>query len=301
MTETVQEQMEKPLPEQRIDSKIVQYAVEFGLVKLGWVLKDYIIEAVKTMGYETVLCWAMQGAGKSNLTLQEGYWILGDWDKVLKALVFKPQEFVKRLKEIPKYKRVPWVGWDDIGVHYASSSWRTNIQQYEAIDETWAAIRTKCSVVSLNIPLINRLARNLKDNISFEIFSGKNQNIEIFRYVRLPSFERPEANFFKVLIEPIHKFDIYNVPTDVFKQYWDMRLELTEEALSRLGRVVTKTEAEEDLINIHEAIAESQLSAKYIIDVSSRGLLRKEKIEGLLYFNRNDWKKFMMYREKRID
>ena len=72
MEETYEEPLvinDKPLP------KIVESAIEFGHIVPGWCLQDYLVHAVQTQGYETVLIHGVQGSGKSCLMLQTGFWI----------------------------------------------------------------------------------------------------------------------------------------------------------------------------------------------------------------------------------
>ena len=262
-------------------TKIIKIVEFFGLIKRGWTLQDYLIDAVKNTGYETVEIWGVQGAGKSSRMLQMGYWIYQDWDKVLRNIVFKPNEFVKRLKEVPKGKRIPCLLWDDIGVHYTTSSFRTDIKQYEAIDAAWAAIRTKCSVIVITNPLIDRLAKNIKDNITFEVFIGRNQMELIRRIVRLPGILRMESNLFKIVIEKPSKFNLYEVPRDVFREYWDMRLELTEEALERLDQTV-ESEDMTGYMRVSEAAIKLNMSANTLQSLISRGVYRGKKIKDTL-------------------
>ena len=63
--------------------KHVEWAKHYGHIHEGWTLEDYLIEAVRNQGYETVLIHGVQGSGKSNRLLQTGFWIFKDWDKVL--------------------------------------------------------------------------------------------------------------------------------------------------------------------------------------------------------------------------
>lgn len=261
--------------------KIVQHAKFFGLIKDGWTLEDYIVDAVRSGGYETVSLWGVQGAGKSSRMLQMGYWVYKDWEAVLRSVVFKPNEFVKRLRDTPPKTRIPCLLWDDIGVHYTSSTFRTNIMQYEAIDATWAAIRTKCNVIVLTIPLIDRLAKNIKDNITFEVFTGKNQMEYAQRLVRLPGIGQIESNLFKITIEEPGIFDLYEVPSDVFKQYWEMRLRLTEEALDRLDMTVS-IEDMEKYIPVAEAAVKLEMSANTLQSYISRGVYDGRKVKGTL-------------------
>jgi hypothetical protein len=127
-------------------SEIVRAAIGFGLVKPGWTLQNYIERAAEEGQYATVAIWGEQGSGKSNRLLQEGHWVYGDWDKVLENIVFKPLELKAKLKSIPKGSRYPWIGWDDVGVHYTSNAFRTDIEGYEAIDVVWTSLRVKWSV-----------------------------------------------------------------------------------------------------------------------------------------------------------
>lgn len=269
--------------------RVIMRAIRFGLIKVPYTLRDYCVEAVTTMGYETNLDWGVQGAGKSSHMLQEGGWLLckdkfdyEGWKKVLESLVMKPVQFVKKIKKVPMGQRIPWMGWDDVGVHYPSSKFKTDIRQYEAIDATWAAIRTKVNVISLSIPLIDRLAKNIKDNITNEVFIGRNQSVLVERYIRLPGVkDEVESAFRKIQIEPIHKFDILGVPTDVFKEYWeDMRLPLAEQAIDKLGDTIDP----EKMINIHTVSDILQISVVSLARMVDRGAAKAEKIDGILHF-----------------
>lgn len=281
-----------------VPPKVIKHGLRFGLIRLGWTVKDYLLHAVETMGYCTVAVWGEQGTGKSCRMLQHGFWIYGDWDTVLRNIVFEPLELVRKLQSLSTGKRVPWLGWDDVGVFYPSVTWRTDIHKYAAIDAAWTAIRTKCSVVTLTIPLIDRLAKNLRDNVSIEEFLGRNQNVLSERYIRLPGIrDRLESNFRKVQIEPIHRFNLYDVPTDVFRQYWEqMRLPLTEKALDGLAKTVGLEVGEvEGYIPVLDAIEEVDLSPTVLTQLCARGTVRKKRVGGLLYVNREDFERVKKY------
>ena len=276
--------------------KVLQYAMTFGLVIPDYTCRNYVEYAVEQGGYETVEIWGIQGSCKSNRTLCHGYWVYDDWDEVLKHIVFKPSgdpefAFVDRLKKIEHGKRIPWLGWDDITVHFPSVSWRTQIEQYEAVDSAWAAIRTKVNVISLNNPLIDRLPKNVKDNITMEVFLGRNQVELVERIVRLPGLKMMESNFFKIQVEPLHKFDMYDVPTDVFKEYWEMRLTLADEAMQKLGDVYSKGEKAdmENYVPLSTAIEEFHLSPLTMEKWIRLGVVRCKKIAGKTYILKDDY------------
>lgn len=266
---------------QRLSPRIIQHAKFFGLIKDGWTLEDYIVDAVKSGGYETISVWGVQGSGKSSRMLQIGYWVYKDWETVLKNIIFKPNDFVRRLREIPSRIRIPCLLWDDIGVHYTSSTFRTNMAQYEAVDAAWAAIRTKCNVIVLTIPLIDRLAKNIKDNVTFEIYTGRNQMEYTQRLVRLPGIGEMESNLFKIVIEEPATFNIYDVPSDIFKRYWEMRLQLTEEALEKLDMTVAAEDMER-YIPVSEAAVKLEMSANTLQSYISRGVYEGRKVRGIL-------------------
>lgn len=263
---------------------IYKLAEAYGSIKKGYTLEDYFIEAVKTGGYETALVWGVQGGGKSSRMLQMGYWIYKDWDVVLDNVIFKPSEFVNRLQSTPKAKRIPCLLWDDIGVHYTSSTFKTDIMQYQAIDAAWAAIRTKCNVIIMTIPLIDRLAKNIKDNITFEVFIGRNQLEAIRRIFHLPGMRGSESGYFKLVVEDIRSFGLYDVPIEVWKKYWDKRLQLTQDALAKLDTTIDKDDMT-GYISVMDASEKLDLNPNTIQQMISRGVVEGRKIRGILCMN----------------
>lgn len=313
--------------------KPVELAALFGLLHPGWCLEDYLIAAILSeQGYETVALWGLQGSGKSSRMLQMLYWIyrahyilflqkyldpdafktvpklvdaLRDyplteeevmyiWDElVLRSILFRPSNFVESLEEVPDDDAAPGKGWDDIGVHYPSTKFKTDLKQYEAIDSTWAAIRTKVRVVFVTIPLIDRLAKNVKDNVTIEVFIGKNQLQLINRCFHLPGTKDMNSNFFKVILESPGIFDLYLVPLVIWRKYWVMRIRLTNEALKSL-RSATDMEATRDYIWVVDAarICKDQ-SIKYststIQQDISRGVMRGKRVSGRLSVHIEDF------------
>ena len=266
--------------------------------------------AIEEGGYETYNLWGVQGSAKSNRTLQIGFWAYQDWDKVLNNIVFMPDSteipsfekygFIQKMKSITKGKRIPFLGWDDLTVHMASSSWRTNIEQYEAIDNLWAAIRTKVSVMVANNPLIDRIPKNIKDNITMEHFIGRNQAELIERYVRLPGLKQVESNFFKIQVEPLKRFNIYDVPTDVFKQYWNLRLELADHALAKMGKAFDSSNLD-GLVQVSQLVKDLDIAPTTVSELVSKGVVRGERVNKRLYIDKEDYENVLVpYYEKKV-
>jgi hypothetical protein len=270
----------------------IQLAIKFGIIVQGNTLEEYIREAVAKSGYETVCIWGVQGSGKSNRAMQIAYWIYKDWGRVLENIIFKPSELVERLEAVPDNERIPCLIWDDVGVHYPSSKFKTDIKEYEAVDEMWAAIRTKVSVIILTIPLINRLAKNLKDNITFEVFLGRNQYEIIKRVYHLPGTDQIYSNFFKVNVEWPGEFNLFFVPLGIWKRYWSMRLKLTNEAIENL-KGVTDMEVSEDYLPVKDAALLAGVNPNTLQQSISRGVYRGRKFNDLLYIRIEDLNQYL--------
>lgn len=272
----------------------IKIAYMFGLIKPGYSLQDYLVEAVQgppgeegKSGYETVIIWAVQGSGKSSRGLQFLKWLYLDWETVLKNTVFTPPEFIELLEKVPDNETIPGIFWDDILVHYPASKFKTDIKTYEAIDSTWASIRTKTNVIISSLPIIDRLAKNIKDNATVEVFIGRNQLELVNRMFRLPGLKQLESNFFKVQIQEFSKFDLYDVPPEIWRRYWERRVSLTKEALANL-RNVSDMGDDPNYISILQASkiyregTGKKLSVNTLQQMGSRGIIDSKKIKGRL-------------------
>ena len=294
--------MRNPRPER----SFMDLGLQYGLLVDGWGIEDYLLDAAfNEDGYETVAVTAVQGCGKSTRALQMLAWIKEEelrrklgrepterelWESVLEAIIFKPSELVSRLEAVPDNEPLTCLLWDDIGVHFTSSTYKTDIDQYAAIDATWAAIRTKVHVMLLTIPNITRLAKNLKDNLTFEVFIGKNQLEQVRRIFRLPGTKHIDSNIFKPIIGKPFKFDLYKVPLWAWQEYYKMRIKLANEALAVL-RGVTDMEKLDNYIPIIEArilVREYDVnwSMSTIQQHVSRGVLRGQKLNGVLHIDK---------------
>lgn len=239
----------------------VEIGIEYGLIKPKYNFKDYIQEAVVLKnGFETIVVDGVQRAGKSNLSLQISGWAKeasirikrGDkwlfpgwdnkspvdemelWELVLHDLVFKTSDFVNTLEQVPEGLVLDSLLWDDINAHFTNTQFKINPQEYSAVDSTFTVVGTSCKVIVVNIPNLTRLAKNVKDNCTFEIFVGKNKLRKMMRIFRLPGTKRMEMNLFKVDVEPPSDFDIYKIPAWAWEKYEALRIKLAKEALQIL-------------------------------------------------------------------
>jgi hypothetical protein len=197
------------------------------------------------------------------------------------------------MQTINREEVVPAVAWDDYTVGMPSSTFKTDIEVYGAVDSAWAAIRTKTKVVILNCPLIDRIGRNVKDNITIEVMLGRNQVEQIERFVRLVGLKHLESNFFKVQIEPLHKFDFRQVPKDVFDQYFELRKEIADYAIHKMGKAFkADAQLEEDMLTPIQIMQEISIAPSSLNDMMKRNFLPTEKINGKIYVSRKDFDDF---------
>ena len=204
------------------------------------------------------------------------------WERVLKALVFTPSELVETLEAVPDNEIIPALGWDDILVHFPASMFKTNIKQYEAIDSSWAAIRTKASIIITTLPIVSRLAKNIKDNITVEVFLGRNQMEMCKRIFYLPALDSLDANLFKITLEKPGVFDLFKVPKWVWQQYWKRRLKLANEALATL-KGTTEPDNTDGYTAVMAVAGTMGISPNTIQQMASRGVIVGKKIRGKLY------------------
>jgi len=295
---------------QRMGIRVLRLAMTFGLVIPEYTMRDYIEYAAESnAGFETIAVWGLQGSKKSCRTMIMSHWVYQDWDTVLEEMVLVPNAaglpgyekrgFLQKMKSIEKGECIPLLAWDDLTVGMPSASFKTDIEQYGAIDSAWAAIRTKIKVVVLNCPLIDRIGRNVKDNISMEVFLGRNQVELIERFVRLPGLKHLESNFFKVQVEPLHVFDWRYVPRSVFQEYFDLRLQIAEFAIQKMGKAFKDEAAlQEDMMTPFQIMNEITIAPSTLNDMLKRNFIPSEKINGKIYIRKNDFEDFKKYQER---
>jgi len=270
-------------------------------------------EAINEKRFECLYIWGFQGSKKSNLTLQQGGWIYGerkdgewlpDYDMVLKYLVLRPGKgergLQSLLQSIGEGRRVPWIGWDDLTVNYNPMSYKTDIQQYAAVDSMFACARMKTNNIVCNSPVIDRLTKNVKDNVSIEVYSGRNQRIMTERICRLPSHKRMESFFFKVPIEAPYVFSWSLVPKDVWMQYEDLRNRLTEETIAKLGEAYKdEVTSLDDYIPLYDIVQQGIATPSQIIAYSTRDIITVVKVNGKRYVAKDDVEQILKHLKKK--
>jgi hypothetical protein len=289
---------------QRYGISVLRLAMIFGYIIPEYTMRDYVEYAIESPGgYETIDIWGVQGSKKSNRTMQIAFWVYGDWDVVLREMVLVPDAkdlagyedrgFLQKMKSIARGRVKPLVAWDDLTVSLPSSSFKTDIDVYGAVDAAWAAIRTKIKVMVLNNPLIDRITKNIKDNVSIEVMIGRNQVEQIERWFHLVGLKQQNSNFFKVQIEPLHKFDWRQVPVDVFREYQNLRLEIADYAVHKMGKAMDDSGGlEGEWLNPIQIMNEIDIAPSSLNDMYKRNFIPHKKVNGVIWVSKQDFDDF---------
>jgi len=318
----------------------IQIALQYGLLRLGWNIKDYVVHAALTRdGYEVIVVIGVQRSGKSNESLQISSWAkeatikfrknnvdINDylqavdvdgvypsdfidalpvkatereiWSKVLADLVFKASSFVAHLKAVPDREPLDSLDWDDIAGHYTNMEFRLDPQAYAQVDSAITVLGTKAKVIITNIPNMTRLARNIKDHTTMEIFIGRNKLRKMMRIFRLPGLKYMDMNLFKADVEPPSMFDLYKVPDWAWEIYEGRRIELAKEVFEVLGETVGFDKAPEGYLSVPEAIILAKdmgvdWGVSTIQQNASRGVWKKIKVGGYMFIEEKSYKRML--------
>ena len=143
--------------------------------------------------------------------------------------------------------------------------------------------------------MINRLPRNIKDNLSFEHFNGKNQLEQVRRIFRLPGQKNIDSNLFKPMIGTAKFFEKYRVPLWAWQEYYKERQKLANQSLEK-WRESADMESAEGFIPLTEGLIlckdnNVRWSLSTIQQNISRGVLIGQKVNRELYVNEESLKR----------
>ena len=228
----------------------IELARRLGEIVDGWGIIDYLHDAIENNGYELVLIWGKQGSGKSSFMLYLAYQLLGDWNKVLDALCFKPTEIIDKYDRLPENKRYDVLLWDDVGVHFPSTMYRTNVDIYEAVGRMLDVNRTKASVIICTAPNLERYPKVMIDNWTMQIYMKTFRLKKMWAYYK--AIYKIEDIDFSDERRPFKKYPLIEhgfyhflkVPNDVWSEYWRRRLSLGKEAIEVMRQTINPNEEE---------------------------------------------------------
>jgi len=224
----------------------------------GYGIYDVIDLTLSTDSFQAFAVWGDRGAGKSTCALWLGHYVFRKlypdesedevWNMVLDHTIFSVNEFdtiIKRYEEefwdeklgfkgyYDHRYRVPWVYWDDAGLHGSRYFW------YEADMKHFASlldiIRAYVKILMYSSPAVSRVMKGMRDELlTGEIYvpvkalrlpTGELKIIRgrawFIQYARVPDFYKPGKDFtLKRFVDAFgREFTFPKLPEDVERRY----------------------------------------------------------------------------------
>lgn len=264
--------------------RLIDYAIKYGVVKLGWTATDYMRYAIENYGWESTGITGLKGSAKSNLLLQRGFAIYKDWDLVFKRTFTEIDYFLALLEDaIERRIRIPWVGCDDIATIFPRSLYFTDRKLYSELKSAWETTRTIISNFDWTATRKNKVSTFITDDITGDIicynrvgdlyasydyqrwfwqrdFADPNEMyakpvaIEDSRFPLIPEAINHDClTKRKYLVcgqeydakEYFERADLGGVPRQEFIRYWEHRLDLASTSYRKFKTIIQASRLKE--------------------------------------------------------
>lgn len=245
-------------------------AKELGILRDGWRFVDYCMEAQPIQGWICNVRWGEKGSLKSYSTLCSGYQLFhgfdeyepyGEnvkrgittkwddydaWRNVLKYTVFRPKDFSEMLRSVLKEgKRLTWVCWDDINIHFPRSMYSTNRRMWEQFSKNWEGFRGNLSIFECNAPRKDTVVSFILKDMNWDMLHSSRKKVEIHRWYWDEDYYEPEkVNKFRLDVED-EIIDRNRMPADIWKEYWDRKMALINESTSEFIQMLEEIDKPE--------------------------------------------------------
>lgn len=302
--------------------KLLDFAVKYGVVKLGWTSTDYMRDAVQNYGWESTGITGLKGTAKSNLLMQRGFSVYENWKDVKEHTVTEREQFLDLLESaIENKERIPWVGVDDIATIFPRSLYFTDRKLYSELKSSWETTRTSISNFDWSATRKNKVATFITDDITGDIITYNRVgeikgHYDYRRWLWYRNYKDPNEMVAKLIaIEDIPfpltpdaiKIDkelkkgeflvcgqtykgpelfarsrLMGVPRTEFKDYWDNRLALASGAYHRFKKIIEASKRKEKA----KTALTLEESGRYgaLLAKRQRGTLTLEESQELVTF-----------------
>jgi hypothetical protein len=221
---------------------------------------DYALACGPSFGWLCAILWGEKGSGKSNMMLQHGYSIFHgfdeteeigkkedgtpitrgvilDWDdeaawkSALDHTVFRPKDFARLLSLVlDEKKRLTWVGWDDINIHFPRSMYSTNRKVWEQFSKNWEGFRANLSVFECSAPRKDKVVSFVLSDMNFDVLVSARQRVEVNRWFWDKDLYEPEKVLKMRIDVDSDVLDLTHTPKAVWEEYWKRKVQLIDES-----------------------------------------------------------------------
>ena len=229
---------------------------------------DYAQACGPSFGWLCALDWGEKGSGKSNTMLQHGYTMfhapdrletvgraedgtpitrgivdrwddMEAWEKVLRYTVFRPRDFSGLLNTVIKQgRRLAWVGWDDINIHFPRSMYSTNRKIWEQFSKNWEGFRANLSVFECSAPRKDAVVSFILHDMNWDCLVSARHRVELTRWFWDKDFYEPEkVNKFRIDVDT-EELVLEHIPKEVWDQYWQRKIALTDESTASFQQML---------------------------------------------------------------
>ena len=265
--------------------KLLEFAIKYGVVKLGWTATDYMRYAIENYGWESTGITGLKGSAKSNLLIQRGYAIYKDYKKVFAYMFTTIDHFLALLETaIETKQRIPWTGGDDIATLFPRSLYFTDRKLYSELKSAWETTRTIISNFDWTATRKNKVASFITDDITGDIITYNRvgdlyAHFDYRRWLWQRDFKDPNEMKAKLIAIEDTRFpltpdallhdsltgttylicgvvysgkdyferaDLGGVTRDSFIDYWDHRLELANASYKKFKKIIQASRAKDE-------------------------------------------------------
>ena len=183
------------------------------------------------------MIYGEKGAAKSNRMLKYGFDVYQDWDKVLEHVADRPRDFARMLIDAKKEaERIPWIGYDDVNAFLPRSMYFTDRLLWKEMGQDWDLSRAMINVFMSTCPDKSNVVSFILGDLTHDILVSNRKWLEIRRWIRDVDYWHPQKTMkFSIQITRA-KFDIHEVPEDVWNKYWLKKIALTTESMGTSQR-----------------------------------------------------------------
>jgi len=182
------------------------------------------------------MIYGMQRSGKTMYSLLVMYDFYRDWDKVLSNVFFNLEDLISAIKErvlsnFSTNKQIKVICWDDAGVHGSKYLFFRSRQLTEYLQNLFDVVGLAVKAILITTPNPENLLKAIRgyEFYRVKIYKLPKDNRIAFGYKTslLPSG--------KMIVRKVFE-DYYNlrIPSDVYRQYLEMREQYLEEAVENL-------------------------------------------------------------------